>query len=421
MKILEKEFLLFPDDLSSQDIEEGICSVNANRQGIYVRCLDGNSSLELATRIASGFPASTFMNQGRFSFNENSEGYEHSVLIRSGRDGGLFIYHWSSTDRLVLPVIRGRLLISRGDLEWIESYTFIHKLDFHERTISFNCCISEHDDTSSTSIFLTSRIHFGHLARDTIAGEAYLAQAYIKKCCAFKNHASFSFLDMQEKYLDDQLRFSLSLLFKQTTPAIRKIAYSPVPAGNAIIIKSSLLFVRTLSPAFPCFGLQNELNLPDQSSKSALPVAHLGIKGFPHRRILNQIDMNRFLELRNIPSIESDYTPAQRHSLLTNAQVVIAEPSSSIYNYILNCLPDTLCILLLPGSFELELTHRDCCDWYFLIKHLTTRRVVPFYGDRVCTRKMPTGRSTERLIDLPTRYDMKKLGDFIQECLENKV
>lgn len=185
-----------------------------------------------------------------------------------------------------------------------------------------------------------------------------------------------------------------------------------------MIIKRPMLHVRTLATSFSCFDLQNELELCSHPTNSIVPIVHLGINGSPHRRILNQMELNKFLEVRSIPSLKPNYSPAQRYSLLRSAQVVIAEPSSSIYNYILNCAPSSLCILLLPGSFELELSRRDCCDWHFIIKHLINRSVIPFYGDRYSNQDLQSGGMEKRLIDIPSRYNFQKLEDLVHACIE---
>ena len=178
------------------------------------------------------------------------------------------------------------------------------------------------------------------------------------------------------------------------------------------------MFVRSFAPTFPCFDLQKKLSVYNRiEDHSAVPVAHLGIKGSPHRRILNQGDVSRFLEERKIPSIEPYYTPADRHSLLRNARIVVAEPSSSIYNYILNCSLHTLCILLLPATFREELLRRDCCDWSFAIKHITNKRIIPFYSEYTEPAALLEGRSSDRHIDTPAIYNTRELGIFLDEHL----
>jgi hypothetical protein len=421
MKVLTKGFLLFPDDFCPEDIEEGISTASSDELQKQESSLSRSSSLELAVKIASGFPAEDVMNPAGQHLADELEYSAHSVILKGGSDGGLFIYYWSSTDRLIWPMARGRIILQRGDLEWMPAYPFVHSLDFKERTISFSCTIAEYTDASNTSVFLSSRNHFGHLARDTIAGQAYLALAYLQKCGAHNKNASFSMLRLNDEYLDKQFKFTLDLLFGEMNISLEQIDCPPIQAGSALILKKSLLHVKTLSKIFPCFDLQDQLELRNPRPISTGKIVHLGIKGSTHKRILNQKEMSHFLEFRNIPSLESYYSPTQRYSLLRSAQVVIAEPSSSIYNYILNCSPSSLCILLLPGSFELELTRRDCCDWFFLLRHLIKGRVIPFFGDRpTSAQSSQSGFSLERLIDEPARYDVKRIEELIDLCIADK-
>jgi len=419
MERITKGFLLFPDDIQREQVKGFVYNVNSDewkRRGCRLSAAQSISCLNLATNIASGH---TDMSSARAApATSDQDKKAQSLVLSGGRKGGLFIYHWSTTDRLVLPVIDDRLVLSRGDLEWIDSYPFIEGLDLNERTVSLHPVVTFTNHSLSPSLFLTSRVHFGHLARDTIAQEAYIAAEYLKQNGEKSIEMSFSHLPINDKYLENQLEFSLRLLFPKTDLEIKRLNHPHIEPGTSLLLYDNLMFIKSIGATFPCYDMQNFLSANVDRPSRGRALIHLGITGSPHRRIKNAGEFNKYMEDRGITSIDPAFSPSERYSLLRNAQVVISEPSSSLYNYILNCSLDTICILLLPGTFKKQPTRRDCCDWSFILRHLISRKIIPFFSVESDQRDCNTMGPRDRYIDIPNVYDLKSLDNLVEDISE---
>jgi len=116
-----------------------------------------------------------------------------------------------------------------------------------------------------------------------------------------------------------------------------------------------------------------------------------------------------------IQSIDVRSFPKDRSYFLSMANIVISEPSSSLYNYLAFCSADTICILLLPGAFASGcITKRDALDWSGIIKHVWKGRIIPFYGDLV---EEKASELYSRIIDHPCNYNMDKLDAKLRSYL----
>ena len=282
------------------------------------------------------------------------------------------------------------------------------------RIIYFQECISEQiSERNQRCMFLHTRPHFGHLLRDSIIGEALVfSLAHQENQDSFEP-ATFTHPHLKDKYLDKQLKYILKKdpykdIFKNSVP----FEVDNIEQGNGVILRGQFYFAKAKEALYgllPYHQMHTERN----SDYVAHPIVHLGIENSPHKRIANQDELRLFMKKREIPSINPDLSPEERFELLSGAEIVIAEPSSSFYNYVLNCSRQTRCIVLLPRSFKKELTTRDAGDWSLLMELLLDGLVIPFYSCE--TIELEEGSNKTRVIDISLKYDFNALGMLIDD------
>lgn len=403
------KFYLYPDDfIFKEDIYYPISVSTQTRSNSPVKSDDARN---LALSIASSLHWGQYPETQRRLLGH---------IVGGNNSTAVLCYCWNENDYLIMHVVNNRLVIGRGDLIWIGSYPFIEQFEIENRSVSINESLFQSITSVDTNpaMFITNRKHFGHLIRDTIACELSLFKLFLSqnaKDIHVSRFVSFSY-GTKDNYLSDQIRYSLHNNFNEFRNCDD---FCPIHfelrSGTGILYKQpNLYFASTINmPRVVSFYHQNK-NVSANTMQTN-KVHHLGMHKKAHQRISNSSDMITLLQKNSIDSLTVDLTPKERSAALFSSRVVIAEPSSSIYNYITFCHPETVCILLLPSAFrDQPLMQRDAYDWSGFVYLLLNSSVVPFYSED-CDISKYYSISNSRLIDIPMRYNFQKLEEYIHK------
>jgi hypothetical protein len=398
---------LYPDDFTDTERYHALRSSDIRRKDSSEVCRSESRNLSYAI--------SSLLTQTGNS-NPALQGVVGHLL--GGSEGtGFIAYSWSDDDFLILPIIENSLLVSRGDLYWLGHYPFIRGFNINERSIELDYQRLDvlHEQLQKQSLFLTNRKHFGHLVRDTIASELTIFNALVVRDESNVDR-SFQFFrpisGTVDGFLENQLTFSMHNDFPHfADKTVYNYSLGLSPGRGRIFMSSNLLFSRWVSASSLAYSFHQSRHFSNSTSHSLPLVRHIGLQGVPHRRISNPKELRSYLHSNSIDSIPTCLTPRERAEFLNEADIVISEPSSSIYNYIAYCKPTTTCILMLPSGFrDGKLTLRDALDWSGFIHHMFSGRIIPFYGD--CIESI-SAAGLDRLIDLPCSYNPELLDSLL--------
>lgn len=344
--------------------------------------------------------AATLNNFGYF----NQINKQFCAEIYSINDNGLLLaYIWPNGETLYLPIVNDTILLSKGDIIWLQAYPFVKEYSLQEGYVDINLDYFQQQlNIQSPCFFSGPRPHFGHLIRDFVYGELSIMCSFIERMNIQSPLSMLRLGSFNDTFLESIFYHS-----------IKSSVFDPskiIAIEHSSIITGDVYFTRRTDPSRQVYS---SFMSKCQSSIKPGKIVYLGLGDAFHERIENASEIKYFLDCEKIPCLNKSMTHTERLELLHDSQIVIAEPSSSFYNYLLYCSSTTKCIMFLPEQLRYNPSERDSLDWSVLSCFIPKNLLI-LPSNQKNTDHIRYG--ADRIMDNNYSYDIKRLKILIN-CL----
>jgi hypothetical protein len=361
-----------------------------------------------------------------FSARSSSTGLiPPNQILNTGDRGGLLVYRWENGEYISFPIIENRIMLSRGDLDWLHCYPFVRSINTKRRLVEIDMEHFSHRKVNCTPYWALCRDHFGHLTRDTIACYLHMLMKWHESCIHSKANKEETIQILHNPVHDAFNKQLLDIAFSSLSSRTGINNIHEEIADKSCYLMGNLYFPLVQNMPYLVSSYRGELTqrtpLTQISWKEKIEnpkVVYLGLDGRPHKRISNSNELSSYFTKSRIPALSSSLSCHERGLFLSNFSIMICDPSSSVYNYIMFGQHKAKCILMLPRFFEAHPSKRDVNDWSCILYLLLAGRIELLLDTDVNSNDpgyalFRPDSSLHRYNDIPRSYDIKSLHHLI--------
>jgi len=364
---------MHPEDLPTECIVYTLASQVTDFRSLKLGNTLSKGARDVAAQLATCFkPTASHIGKERIPRNH---------VIRCGKKGGILIYKWNNGEYISFPIVDGRILLSKGDLDWLHCYPFVKGINWRCHLMEVDMTFFFNDHIQSPSYWVLCRDHFGHLARDTIACYLNLYLKWSEEIRRLDGTLTPASL-LHNKVFNSFNKQLLFAAFQVISSRFECKSLNLELPNHSYYITGDLFVPCIQNMPYLVSTYQGELTKPNKPAKMPLAytkinkkIIYLALDGNPHSRIANRNDLCIFMKDNKISGLPKLFTHIERASYLSQFSIMISDPASSIYNFILYAKPDARCILMLPSFFSTSPSDRDVNDWSCIMYLLLLGRI----------------------------------------------